>query len=240
MVLILNCLLERKSARVFEKEIARIMDKVELEYRVIRMAEVTAVEDLSAYTHLIISGSEASALDELPWDELLRRVIMHFVDNKRSVLGICYGHQFLARVLAGYSSLRKSPTPEMGLVKIKMLSNPLFKDLVDPVSLVFHYDEVFNLPDHFQVIASTKKCAVHGFQYKDLPVWGVQFHPEYSLEQSRKILKNLSKTAPHFYEYLINDDFDECNYGRIESVIYNFLSGNSGAGSAPDPEGAGR
>jgi|LSQX01.1.fsa_nt_gb GMP synthase (glutamine-hydrolysing) len=224
MLLILNCLLEPKSARVFEKEMARLMDKASLPYRVVRMAEVAAIADLPSYSHLLLSGSEASALDKKPWDELLARVIMQFVEHKKPVLGICYGHQFLARVLAGHGSLRKSPTPEIGLAKIETLDNPLFKDLADPVSFVFHYDEVFNLPAHFRVIASTPRCAVHGFQYKDLPVWGVQFHPEYSLEQSRKIIKKLSQTAPNFDEYHVCDEFDEHNYDQIHAVIYNFLA----------------
>ena len=54
MLLILNCLLEPKSARVFEKEMARLMDKASLPYRVVRMAEVAAIADLPSYSHLLL------------------------------------------------------------------------------------------------------------------------------------------------------------------------------------------
>lgn len=92
---------------------------------------------------------------------------------EKQALGICYGHQFLARVLVGKECLKKRTKPEIGWVKINTVSNKLFENMSETVSFVLHYDEVAYLTDEFRIIASTESCAIHAFQYRHLPVWGI-------------------------------------------------------------------
>ena len=47
------------------------------------------------------------------------------------------------------------------------------------------------MPDCLEVTAQTEEGEIMGIRHKDLPVWGVQFHPESILsEHGRKMLKN--------------------------------------------------
>ncbi len=90
--------------------------------------------------------------------------------------------------------------------------------------MVSHYDEVNNLPENFKIIASTPGCPVHGFQYKNLPVWGVQFHPEYNIEEANEIFDLISEQDPLFSQYYSNALVEETQLNQNEQIIVNFLS----------------
>ena len=48
-----------------------------------------------------------------------------------------------------------------------------------------------SLPDCLEVTAETAEGEIMGLAHKELPVWGVQFHPEsLATEQGMKILEN--------------------------------------------------
>jgi len=48
-----------------------------------------------------------------------------------------------------------------------------------------------SMPDCLEVTAQTEEGEIMGIRHKDLPVWGVQFHPESILsEHGRTMLKN--------------------------------------------------
>jgi anthranilate/para-aminobenzoate synthase component II len=57
-----------------------------------------------------------------------------------------------------------------------------------------------SLPDCLEITAETEEGEIMGVKHKQLPIWGVQFHPESILtENGRQILKNflkLSRSAP--------------------------------------------
>ncbi|MFN7039513.1 MAG: glutamine amidotransferase-related protein [Alphaproteobacteria bacterium] len=46
-----------------------------------------------------------------------------------------------------------------------------------------------NLPKDCLLLARTKKCKVAAFRYKNAPIYGVQFHPEMTVEDIKERLK---------------------------------------------------
>ena len=144
MLLILNCLIEEKSVNDFNKAMAKHLEDLPVEYDIFRVRDAKIILDLSKYTHLIISGSGASTLDDNSWDEDLKNIILHFVKNQKAILGICYGHQFLVKTLLGVEHIRKTANPEIGFAKIDIADNELFKGIDAPICCVAHYDEVFD------------------------------------------------------------------------------------------------
>lgn len=187
MILVVNCLVEENFVADFNRVLTRDLQALGQTCLCLRVAELDGLQDPSTFSHLILSGSEASTTVEQPWDQALERLVRGFVDSGRPVLGICYGHQFLAKVLAGPGHVRKARTPEFGWLAPRLERSILFLGLADPRFMVCHYDEVFDLPAEFRVLASSGHCGVHAFQYRDLPVWGVQFHPEYGPEEAEPI-----------------------------------------------------
>lgn len=224
MLLILNCMVNDTFAESFNRAVRQQVGLAGSSLTAIRVREAKELGDISLYTHLLISGSEASTTEDNPWDDLVENAIHKFLADGKPILGICYGHQFLARTLGGKQCVRRAEKPELGWAQIQLQKNPLFDQIDNPVCMVAHYDEVCNLPQEFNIIASSKHCPVHAFQYAQLPVWGVQFHPEYGAEEGREIFtvfKSLDENFSKFY-----DDKLLVNYKpRLNSLfIKNFIS----------------
>jgi GMP synthase (glutamine-hydrolysing) len=196
MILVVNCFNEEAFAVDFDRAVSERLQGTGPTCRHLRAAELEGLGDPSAYTHLIISGSVASATVDQPWDPSLTRLVHHFVGTGKPLLGICYGHQFLAKVLAGPNHVRKAAKEEFGFLRLRLGPTPLFEGLPETLAMVSHFDEAHDLPKEFKVLASSERCAVHAFQYRDLPVWGVQFHPEYGAEAGDRIWREVFSCTP--------------------------------------------
>ncbi|HEV2428399.1 MAG TPA: GMP synthase subunit A [Thermoplasmata archaeon] len=108
------------------------------------------------------------------------------------VLGICVGHQFLARHFGG--RVARSNAPEFGRVPIRLdpPSDPLFEGVPSEISVwANHNDQVLSPPPGWRVLAHSPTCPVEAMRDPDRPIWGVQFHPEVEhTEHGRTIFAN--------------------------------------------------
>ena len=108
------------------------------------------------------------------------------------VLGICAGHQFMARFFGGKAS--PSKIPEFGKIELTLLveNNELFNG-VPKKSTVWesHNDEVALLPKDFEILAESENCKIQAMKHKNKPFYGLQFHPEVEhTEYGEQIFKN--------------------------------------------------
>ena len=128
---------------------------------------------------VILSGSPFSVLEP----DALQVDLTPFL-GKKPVLGICYGAQYLAHSLGG--QVKRSEKREYGKANLDsfVLEADPFVAQVDTGSQVWmsHGDTIFDLPQSFEVLASTKDVEVAAFKAKqdayEAPVYGIQFHPE--------------------------------------------------------------
>ena len=226
MILVLNCLLKEQSINSFNEIISLYLEEFSTDYESFRAIEIDNIENLDSYSHLIISGSGASVLDDNPWNENLEKTIIHFINNKKPILGICYGHQYLIKLLAGKEHIRNTRRPEIGFANIEIEDNGLFKGIENPVFSVAHYEEVFDLDENFIIIAKNKYCDIHGFQYKNLPIWGTQFHPEYDLIHTTENIEEAKEEDPDFEKNYIYELEDENRLIQNRLIFKNFVSSN--------------
>jgi GMP synthase (glutamine-hydrolysing) len=108
------------------------------------------------------------------------------------ILGICAGHQFMARYYGG--TVEPSKVPEFGRVQLTVLKteDPLFNQ-VPETSTVWesHNDEVTALSDRFEVLAKSESCPIQAIRHVKKPFYGLQFHPEVEhTEYGRQIFRN--------------------------------------------------
>jgi len=108
------------------------------------------------------------------------------------VLGICAGHQFMARHFGG--EVKPAETPEFGKIELMLLKEgDLLFEGVPQKSIVWesHNDEVTLLPDDFELLAESESCKIQAMRYKKKPLYGLQFHPEVEhTEFGERIFKN--------------------------------------------------
>jgi len=180
------------------------------------------IESIEAYSHLIISGSESSAIGESPWTEELTKLIRDFIEVDKKILAICYGHQFLIRVLCGKEHLYKMPVPEYGYSIINIKSCKLFEGISRPVVLELHYDAVRDLPKDFEIIAENAK-SIQAVQYKGKDIYGVQFHPEFNQEAAKYFLDEAQNSDPEFSNFYSNELKKEGKLAQNKLFIQNFL-----------------
>ncbi len=133
-----------------------------------------------SFDRLVLTGSEASVLDEWPWIHREIKFVQRAIDDGKPVLGICFGHQLLARACWGRGRVRHAKEPEFGWRKIRLdIADPLFAGLApEVVAFCSHFDEVHNLPPDAVILAASDQCPVQAFRMRGQPVWGIQFHPE--------------------------------------------------------------
>ncbi|HEY7588878.1 MAG TPA: GMP synthase subunit A [Thermoplasmata archaeon] len=94
------------------------------------------------------------------------------------ILGICAGHQFMAKHFGGDAA--PADTPEFGKA-ILTVQDPdvLFVDLPATFEVwESHNDEVSALPENFVGLASSPNCRVQAMRHRERPLFGLQFHPE--------------------------------------------------------------
>jgi GMP synthase (glutamine-hydrolysing) len=105
------------------------------------------------------------------------------------VLAVCYGAQFIAQHSGG--DVQPSSTREYGRANLSFVnqSNKLFKGInIDSQVWMSHGDTIKNVPDNFEIIASTADVKVAGYQIKGSNTYAIQFHPEVTHSIDGKIL----------------------------------------------------
>jgi GMP synthase (glutamine-hydrolysing) len=152
------------------------------EYRVLRdlgadariVPNTTPWEELHADA-VVLSGGALS----LEGTDTLGRVGEWVDEVDVPVLGICVGHQFLARHFGGRVAV--APSPEFGRVElaIDVPAHPMFRGFPPALNVwSSHNDHVAEVPKGWSLLAHSPSCPVQAMAHPSRPIWGVQFHPE--------------------------------------------------------------
>lgn len=108
------------------------------------------------------------------------------------VLGVCLGHQAIGKFFG--AKLVKSPIPVHGKVFIVKKSKPHFltDSLPDQFNVTrYHSLQLEELPESLEVILETESGEIMAMAHKELPILGIQYHPEAHLtEYGLDLVKN--------------------------------------------------
>ncbi len=169
---------------------------------------------------IIFSGSPKSVTDE-------SMTSVKFDISKLNVplLGICYGHQLIARLFGG--KIESHQFREYGNVDILLFENAnLFKGLEENQTVwMSHGDSVVQLPENFEVTASSTSTPVCAFQDISRKIFGVQFHPEVShTKNGQKVIENFISLCGIGAEWAVENYIDTLlDSIRSESAGKNLL-----------------
>jgi GMP synthase (glutamine-hydrolysing) len=140
---------------------------------------------------IIISGNPVlicdTGTDFLAHFEVLRTVAL-------PVLGICFGHQVIGMLYGAEVSIGKE---DRDLRRMKILQGePLFAGLSGEDEFQEDHTEEITLPRGFIHLATSSHCFNEAMVHPELPVYGVQFHPESSGRAGKALIANFLSSAP--------------------------------------------
>lgn len=121
--------------------------------------------------------------------------------GKVPILGVCLGHQTIGAVFGG--KVVRAKRLMHGKISPVMHKNiGVFKDLPNPVNCVRYHSlaiERDRLPECLQITAETEDGEIMGVRHQNLPIEGVQFHPEALLtEYGMKMFENFLREFQGF------------------------------------------
>ena len=114
------------------------------------------------------------------------------------VFGVCLGHQAIGHVFGG--TVERAPHLMHGKTShIVHQHAGVFEGLPSPLTATRYHSLVIapsSMPDCLEVTATTEDGIVMGVRHRELPIEGVQFHPESILTAAgHQLLTNFLRTA---------------------------------------------
>jgi GMP synthase (glutamine-hydrolysing) len=145
------------------------------------------LEHYREFKGLIFSGGPASV-----YNEAAPTISQEIFELGIPILGICYGHQLIMKLLGG--EVESAQFREYGDAEIYITDKtcPLVQDLKEVQKVwMSHGDEVSKLADGFLRFASSVSCKYAGVYHPEKKIYGIQFHPEVThTPQGNKFLEN--------------------------------------------------
>ena len=174
----------------FTYNLVQYLGELGAEMKVFRNDEVTVDEienDLKPEKILISPGPGT------PYDAGISLNVIERFGDKLPILGVCLGHQAVGQHFGG--KVVRGPEPVHGKpVSIKHDGQTLFEGIPQDFAAGRYHSLVVDresLPGCLEISAESPDGLVMAMRHKELPIEGVQFHPESILtEHGKHLLKN--------------------------------------------------
>jgi anthranilate synthase/aminodeoxychorismate synthase-like glutamine amidotransferase len=113
--------------------------------------------------------------------------------GKKPIFGVCLGHQAMGQYFGG-KVVRAGRLMHGKRSPVQHRGTDLFSGLPSPFMAARYHSllvERESLPACLEITAETAEGEIMGLRHRELPVWGVQFHPEsIATEHGMQILRN--------------------------------------------------
>ena len=178
----------------FTYNLVQYLGEMGEDLRVFRNDEIT-VEEVAALRpdQLIISPGPCT-----PDQAGISVPLIKAMAGKVPILGVCLGHQSVGQAFGG-EIVRADRLMHGKTSPVHHRGEGVFHGLPSPFEATRYHSLVIRretLPDCLEVTAETDIGEIMGVRHRDLPVQGVQFHPESVLtECGKQLLSNFIRQA---------------------------------------------
>jgi GMP synthase-like glutamine amidotransferase len=135
----------------------------------------------------LITGSKSSVYDDKAWIRDLEAYVRTLHQERRKILGICFGHQLVAKALGGEVS--KSPKGwGVGVQSYELTGLDFDNQGAHFHLLASHQDQVHRVPDGASAFARNEHCEVAGMRLGN-HILTFQGHPEFVPDYAKEIMQ---------------------------------------------------
>jgi len=173
----------------FTFNLVQYFGQLGVEMRVFRNDELTPAEaERLAPDRVLISPGPCT-----PNEAGISLDIFRVFAGRTPIFGVCLGHQAMGQYFGG-KVIRAGRLMHGKLSPIQHRGTDVFQGLPTPFRATRYHSllvERSSLPACLEVTAETAEGEIMGLRHRELPVWGVQFHPEsIATEHGMQILRN--------------------------------------------------
>jgi anthranilate synthase component 2 len=141
-------------------------------------------------------GAEGIVISPGPCDPDKAGICLDVIEKaagRLPILGVCLGHQCIGQFFGG--TVVRAPKPMHGKIsEITHTGTGVLAGLPSPFKATRYHSltiEPDSLPDCLEITAESDDGVIQGLSHRDLPIHGVQFHPEsISSEHGHQLIQN--------------------------------------------------
>jgi len=179
----------------FEDWILKGLGDVCFEKDIVNVEHGEVLPKISECAGVLLSGSHSMVTEKPAFIDDMEIWLKKLEKYNVPTLGICFGHQLIAKVFGGDVYFRPQGV-ELGTVEIilerEAENDPLFSGMPERIYVhEAHSQSVVILPKGAVRLAKNKNDNNQAFRLGDF-VWGVQFHPEYDPEITKTYIKKIA------------------------------------------------
>jgi GMP synthase-like glutamine amidotransferase len=191
-------------------------------YSVIDQTYPETIDECDAY---LITGSKFSAHEDKPWINQLCNYIQTLHRQQKKLIGICFGHQLIARALGGKTE-KSTQGWGIGSMPVDIFQHPNWLQPSINIFnlLVSHQDQVSSLPSNSALIAGSKFCPHASYQVGN-HILTFQGHPEFSKNYSQYLMEKRREIigGSRVNEGILSLN-DKINHLEVARWMVNFLA----------------
>jgi anthranilate synthase component II len=165
------------------------------ELEVVRNDEITVEEVLAKQPEGVILSPGPCTPNEAG---ICLEMVSVAAEENLPLLGVCLGHQSIGQALGG-KVVRAQELMHGKVSSIVHKDKGLFAGLPSPLTVTRYHSllvERSTLPECLEVTAEIESGMIMALQHRELPIHGVQFHPEsIASEGGKALLKNFVDIA---------------------------------------------
>lgn len=170
----------------FDKMIIRALPYLKCDIEVVNAQNQPVLKSPDSYAGVIITGAHENVTDRTSWMLYLETWLEKLPEYQVPTLGICFGHQIIAKALGG--EIAYSNDGEFGIVEIKLHStntSPLTQGLnAKFYAFASHFQSIRVLPKGAVSLAENENEKNHVVKFNNY-IYGLQFHPEFNWQIAR-------------------------------------------------------
>jgi anthranilate synthase/aminodeoxychorismate synthase-like glutamine amidotransferase len=178
----------------FTYNLVQYYGQLGVEQRIYRNNEITPAQALALNPdRVLLSPGPCS-----PKEAGVTLAIIDVFKGKKPIFGVCLGHQSIGHYFGGHV-VRADRLMHGKTSPIRHKNTDVFAGMPQDFHATRYHSllvERATFPSVLEITAETAEGEIMGLRHRELPIWGVQFHPEsIATEGGMKILENFLKLS---------------------------------------------